>query len=51
MKLLIFPNQSANTVTKLKTIRKDQFLVAFAELLEQYFFKRMKNHPGKWVLL
>ena len=35
MKLLTILNQSANTITKLKTFRNDQFLAAFAELLIQ----------------
>ena len=49
MKVLIFLNQSANTITKLKTIRNPQFFAVFAELL--VMFSKEKNHTGKWVLL
>ena len=33
MKLLIFLNEIAKTITKLKTSRNHQFLAAFAEVL------------------
>ena len=43
MKLLIFLNQSANTITKLKTIPNHQFLAAFAEILV-IILERIRNH-------
>ena len=50
MKLLIFLNQSVNTITKLKTIRNHRFSAAFAELFVNAF-KTIKTHNEKWVLL
>ena len=50
MKLLIVLNQSANTSTKLKTIRNHQFLAAFAELLV-IVLERIKNHTENCLLL
>ena len=43
MKVLIFLNQSAKTITKQKTIRNHQFLAAFAELLV-IVLEGIKNH-------
>ena len=50
MKLLLLFMQSANAITKLKTIRNHQFLAAFAESLVTVL-KRIKNHNETWVLL
>ena len=50
MELLIFLNQSANTITKLKTIRIHQFLATFAELLV-IVLERINNYTEKWALL
>ena len=50
MELLIFLNQIANTITKLKSIRNHRSLAAFAELLV-IVLEGIKNHTEKWVLL
>ena len=50
MNLLIFLIRSANTITKLKTIRNHPVLETFIEILV-IVLKRMKNHTEKWVLL
>ena len=50
MKLQIFLNQIANTITKLKKIYNHQFLTAFAELLA-IVLERIKNHTEILVLL
>ena len=50
IKLLVFLNQKANTITKLKTIHNSQFLAAFAEILV-IGLERIKHHTEKWVLL
>ena len=50
MKLLIFLNQRANKITKLKTIRNNHVLAASAELLVTVL-ESLKNHSEKWVLL
>ena len=48
MKLLILLNQSANTITKLKTIRNHQFLATFVELLV-IDLERIITYTEKWV--